>query len=185
MGQAGAVVTNDKELADRVREMRTYGERGRFVHHDVTGNHRMDELQAAILRAKLPHLSRWNSLRRDIADLYRKLLAPINYIIELPKDHPDHVYHIFAIRTKDRGCLAGYLSGWGIQTAVRYPVPMHLQPALRYLGYHKGDFPNAEAWANENLSLPMYPELSTSQIEYVCEKVIKCVKWMNTIRRLG
>ncbi|GAI88316.1 unnamed protein product, partial [marine sediment metagenome] len=82
-----------------------------------------------------------------------------------------HTFHIFAIRTKDRSSLASYLKGEGIQTSVRYPVPMHLQPALEYLQYHEGDFPQAEAWARENLSLPMYPELTQEQVEYVCDKI--------------
>ena len=171
MGQAGAVVTDNKELADKVREMRTYGERERFVHYGITGNHRMDELQAGILRAKLPHLNEWNSRRRFRAAMYRELLAPVSDVIHLPGDHPQHVYHMYVIRTKDRDNLAEYLSTCGVQTAVRYPVPMHLQPALKYLGYREGEFPNAEAWAKENLSLPMYPELTASQVEYVYEKI--------------
>jgi len=176
MGQAGAVVTNDEFLAHKIRELRTYGERERFVHYGKTGNHRMDELQAAILRCKLPHLNEWNSRRRRWAELYRELLAPVSDIIKLPEDSPQHVYHIYAIRCRDRDDLARYLGSKGIQTAVRYPVPMHLQPALKYLGYKRGDFPIAEGWAETNLSLPMYPELTLGQISYVCTRIIEWVR---------
>jgi len=176
MGQAGAVVTNDLGLANEIRNLRTYGEVGRFVHYRLTGNHRMDELQAAILRVKLPFLDGWNLARRAVALMYEVRLESVSDVIHLPKDHPQHNYHIFAIRTKDRDSLASYLKGEGIQTAVRYPVPMHLQPVLRHLQYHEGDFPNAEAWAKENLSLPMYPEMSYEQVEYVCEKIKEWVR---------
>lgn len=171
IGQAGAVVTNDKGLADTIRGMRVYCERERFVHYGLTGNFRMDELQAAILRAKLPHVDEWNASRRTLAILYRLRLGCVNDIVQLPQDHPGHVYHMFTIRCRNRDSLAEYLKWCGIQTAVRYPVPMHLQPVLKYLGYRKGDFPVAEKWAETNLSLPMYPELKVYQIEYICDKI--------------
>ena len=170
MGQAGAVVTNDMGLADSIRELRTYGERERFVHYSTTGNHRMDEIQAAILRVKLPHLDEWNQLRRERASWYREELKGIDKVL-LPEDHPQHVYHAYVVRLKERKGLADFLAKHGIQTAVRYPVPMHLQPALSCLGYKRGDFPQAEAWADENLNLPMYPELTREQVEYVCGRV--------------
>lgn len=175
MGQAGAVVTNDETLAHKIREMRTYGERARFVHHEMTGNYRMDEIQAVILLCKLPHLDLWNSKRGDVAATYNEMLSSVGPFIKLPKGHPGHVYHMYVIRCKERDSLAGYLGVNGIQTAVRYPVPMHLQPIIKPFGYQKGDFPQAEAWANENLSLPMYPEMTLDQIEYVCDKVKKWV----------
>ena len=199
MGQAGALVTNDEGIASLARELRNYCERERFIHHGTAGgNFRMDELQAAILRAKLPHLGEWNRLRRGIAQMYRSFLLDlikeeeeirevdsihVDSIhrglyrwVRLPEDHPRHVYHIFAIRASNRDGLRAYLSGQGIQTSIRYPVPMHLQPALRGLGYSEGDFPHAEAWARENLSLPMYPELNANQVEYICDKVKEWVR---------
>ena len=178
-GQAGAVVTNDERLAKSVRVMSTFCVRERFVDYGLTGYFRMEELQAAILRVKLPYLDMWNNLRREIARKYRERLLSLKDLIQLPEDHPQHVYHIYAIRCKRRDELAAFLNQHGIQTAVRYPVPMHLQPALRYLGHHKGDFPQAEAWAKENLSLPMYPEMNQEQVEYVCEKVHE---WAKTVR---
>ena len=195
VGQAGALVTNDEGIAKLAKELRNYCERGRFVHHGTAGgNLRMDELQAAILRAKLPHLKEWNRLRRGVAQVYRGFLLDLveeeeeirqeedltvreSYRwVRLPEDHPQHVYHIFAIRASNRDSLRAYLSEQGVQTAVRYPVPMHLQPALKGLDYSEGDLPHAEAWARENLSLPMYPELNSTQVEYVCDKVREWVR---------
>jgi len=172
IGQAGAIVTNNLDMARAIREMRTYGERERFVYYNTTGNYRMDEIQAAILRAKLPHLTEWNQGRRYIAGIYRDLLEGLGRIT-LPVDHPEHVYHAYVIKCGNRDDLANYLREWGVQTSMRYPIPSHLQPALGYLGYKKGDFPFAEAWAKENLNLPMYPEMAGNQAEYVCEKIIE------------
>lgn len=178
MGQAGAMITDDEQLAREVRRLRTYGEQERFVHYALTGNHRMDELQAAILRVKLPHLDEWNRRRREIALCYSKSFDQDYPTLYTPWDDPNHVYHIYALRCKERDNLAAYLKEHNIETAVRYPVPMHLQPALKYLGYKEGDFPNAEAWANENLSLPIFPEMTSEQVEYVVRKVkdwLRCV----------
>jgi len=132
----------------------------------------MDELQAAILRAKLPHLDRWNHKRRAIASRYRQALEYLDMIV-LPEDDPLHNYHIFAIRVKKgkRDDLAGYLAKNNIRTSVRYPIPIHLQPGMRHLGHQRGEYPNAETWCKETLSLPMFPEMTTGQVEYVCEKV--------------
>lgn len=169
-GQAGAVVTNDVVIADTIRTLRNYGEGERFVHYATTGNHRIDELQAAVLRAKLPHLTRWNERRRQIAGQYRELLDGLDSI-RLPEDHPQHVYHIFAVRAQAREGLIKFLNDQGVQTSVRYPVPLHLQPALKYRGYQRGDFPMAEAWASETLSLAIYETMPSSYVEYVGEKV--------------
>ena len=184
MGQAGAVVTNDMGLADSIRELRTYGERERFVHYSTTGNHRMDEIQAAILRVKLPHLDKWNQLRRERAGWYNEELKVVDsQVVTLPEDHPQHVYHAYVIRVnrfssrlEKREGLARFLADHGVQTAVRYPVPMHLQPALSSLGYHAGDFPEAEKWADENLNLPMYPELTKDMVKHVCRWIKEWVE---------
>lgn len=173
IGQAGAVVTNDADLAARVRELRVYGERERFVHHATTGNHRMDELQAAILRVKLRHLPTWTMKRRGIAGIYMNRLNGLPGIV-VPPDHRQHVYHIFAIRVTDprgRDDLARFLTERGVETAVRYPVPLHLQPALAFLGHKEGDFPNAERWAREVLTLPIYSEMDMDMVNFVAEGV--------------
>ncbi len=172
MGQAGAMVTNDEDLYKKVKEMRNYNERERFVHYGIQGgNFRIDEIQAAILNVKLPYLDGWNKARRAIALIYKYNLMDLSHIIQLPVGHPQHNYHIYAIRLKKRDELAKYLASQGIQTAIRYPVPMHLQPALKHLRYREGDFPNAERWAKENLSLPIYPEMPAEYAEYVAEKI--------------
>lgn len=170
-GQGGAVVTNEQWLAERVRQLRSHGEgQTRFKHEYLSGNYRMDELQAAILRAKLPHLDSWNKRRREIAGMYSEALSSVPGIT-LPEDHPEHVYHIYAIACKQRGSLASYLNKNGIQTAVRYPIPLHLQPALQGNFTTYGPLGPAEEWANTNLSLPIYPEMENSAVEYVCESV--------------
>ena len=175
IGQAGAVVTNDKDIADMCRRLREYGETSRFVydHHlwRIGGNFRIDELQAAILRVKLKYLDRWNAKRRQIAEIYRQGLKGLEPAIRLLPDHPHHSYHIFAIMCKQRNELSAFLNKHGIQTSVRYPVPIHLQPALRYLGLKKGDFPKAEVWCDEVLTLPIYPELSPNRVELVVKLI--------------
>ncbi len=178
-GQAGAIVTNNagRKWVGKLRELREHGQRERFVHYNIGGNYRMDELQAAILRAKLPHLDEWNDQRRMIADSYRQSLSNLPGII-LPEDHPQHVYYAFAIRTKERDKLAVFLKEAGIETLVRYPVPMHLMPALKHLGYKVGDFPMAEERTKTNLSLPIYPEMTDSQVEYVAKRV---KAWMSSL----
>lgn len=172
IGQAGAVVTNDSSFADEIRHLHNHGEAdSRFNSTTlIGGNYRMDEIQAAILRAKLPHLDAWNKRRREIAAWYRWYLRGETRI-QLPQDHPEHVYHIFAVETPSRDSLATFLKERGIQTAVRYPIPLHLQPALAHLGYKKGDFPDAEKWADETLSLPIYPEMEDSAVEYACKSI--------------
>ena len=179
-GQAGAIVTNDSDVANVVRTMRTYGEKERFVHYPPpTGNYRMDELQAGILRVKLPHLNIWNKHRRMIAFHYIHQLSSLPGLVT--PIARDDTWHIFALRVQDkrgRDDLAKYLDSKGIQTAVRYPVPLHLQPHSIYkdwLGL-KPIFPNAETWARENLSLPLYPELPMEWVDLVCEAIKGWVK---------
>lgn len=173
MGQAGAVVTNDGGLADWVRMARAHSEAvERFSHHGVTGNMRMDTLQAAVLLAKLPHLNEWTERRRQIARVYRQCLASTPWVQLLPP-HPDHVYHIFGVRLQDKGArtsLAEWLHVRGIQTGVRYPIPLHLMPAL-HGRYNAGAFPAAEAWADQVLNLPIHEMLTDEQAMEVVKQV--------------
>lgn len=185
VGQGGSVVSNDKEFIDVVRKLRSHGEGStRFKHEYLSGNYRMDELQAAILRVKLPHLREWNEKRREIARVYTELLKTTLFqktdgtnvvsqlllaIVTPPEDHPEHVYHIYAVSCKDRDSLASFLNGKGVQTAIRYPIPLHLQPALQGKFTTYGPLGAAEEWANTNLSLPIYPEMTDSMVEYVVE----------------
>ena len=170
-GQGGAVVTDDEEIANMVRSLRNHGEGNvRFRHERLSGNYRLDELQAAILRAKLPHLDAWNQRRREIARSYYGRLQGLPGLT-MPEDVPGHVYHIFTLRCPRRDDLAAFLGERGIQTAVRYPLTLHQQPALAFLSHKNGDFLNAEAWAAENLSLPIYETMPDEQVEYVAAAV--------------
>lgn len=170
-GDAGAVATNDHALADRIRLLRNYGERERY-HHSVQGvNSRLDELQAAVLRAKLPHLDAWNAARRDRAQLYNELLAPLPLALPREADWAMSNFHIYAVRTPRRHALQAHLRARGIGTLLHYPVPIHLQDAYRDLGFGIGDFPNAERACSEILSLPLYPGLSPDAVREIADAI--------------
>lgn len=172
-GEAGAVVTNDLEFAERMRMFRDHGQ-ARKYHHSMMGwNARMDGFQGAVLQVKLRHLPAWTEARRANAQRYTKLLADIEGI-ETPKemDWATHVYHIYAVRAHMRDTLIADLGDQGISCGIHYPVPLHLQEACSHLGYSVGDFPITEALASELVSLPMYPELRQEQIEAVVEAQI-------------
>jgi dTDP-4-amino-4,6-dideoxygalactose transaminase len=164
-GDGGLVTSNDHEFADRVALLRVHGMRPRYHHHLVGGNFRLDALQAAILRVKLPHLDGWSAARRRNADRYRALLgeAALEEHVRAPVDVPGHIYNQFVIRVERRDALREDLSRAGIGTEIYYPVPLHLQECFRSLGHAPGDFPHAEAAAREVLALPIYPELSMDQ----------------------
>ena len=170
-GEAGAVTTSDSRLDQQVRLLRSHGESARY-QHDVLGfNARPDELQSAVLRIKLRRLEQWNRLRRQHAATYHSLLAEST--VGLPEliDDQSHVYHQFVIRCADRDGVLERLRARGIGAAIHYPIPVHLQPACEFLGYAPGDLPHTEQAAREILSLPMYPELTPDQIEYVASHV--------------
>jgi dTDP-4-amino-4,6-dideoxygalactose transaminase len=172
-GEAGAVVTNDGDLAERIRMLRDHGQTAKYHHAAIGWNGRMDGIQGAVLRIKLRHLDRANSARRFHAATYRELLAGVEGIT-LPGEAPwgRHVYHVFALRTRDREVIIKALNAARIGYGIHYPVPVHLQEAYRGLGYREGAFPVAERVASELLSLPMYPELTRTQISLVA----RCVR---------
>lgn len=170
-GEAGAVTTNNPDYAKKMRMLRDWGQ-DRKYHHALRGfNYRMEGLQGAILRVKLRHLDDWTEKRRASAHQYNKSLA--DCAMELPIEMPyaRHVYHVYTLRTDDRDGLKSALEAQGIQTAVHYAIPAHLQPAFSDLGYGQGAFPQAEAAANHVLSLPMYPELSAEATQRVAAAV--------------
>jgi dTDP-4-amino-4,6-dideoxygalactose transaminase len=169
-GDAGAVTTNDSELADEVRLRRDLGQRAKYEHVALAGNERLDTLQAAVLRVKLRHLARWNELRREHAATYSQLLREL---VETPPVAPWAlpVWHLYVIRVANRDGVRDALAKNGIATGMHYPLPLHLQPALSSLGYREGDFPAAETWSRTLLSLPLFPELERSEIERVVEVV--------------
>jgi dTDP-4-amino-4,6-dideoxygalactose transaminase len=159
LGDGGAVLVNDPELAARLRRLRNGGQSDRYRHVESGVNSRLDEMQAAILRAFLNHLPAWNQRRRALAAIYLRELA--RAAVTLPREQPyaTAIYHVFAVRHPRRDALAAALRERGIGTLVHYPIPLHLQPAFLPLGGRPGDFPIAEKAAAELLSLPLYPEL--------------------------
>lgn len=172
-GDAGIVVTNDRELAETIRVIRVHGAKTKYYHRIVGGNFRLDALQAAILRVKLKFLPQWNALRRRNAERYRALCDEIGLTdrVALPEDTPGHIYNQFVIRASERDRLRPFLRERGVGTEVYYPLPLHLQECFKDLGYHKGDFPQAEAAADDSLALPIYPELTETQQRYVVGQI--------------
>jgi dTDP-4-amino-4,6-dideoxygalactose transaminase len=169
-GEAGAVVTNNIALRDKIRTLRDHGQVRKY-HHSVIGwNCRMDGIQAAVLQVKLGHLDKGNSLRREHAQRYNAAFDGIDEVITPRQvDYAQHVYHVYAVRVPDRDEVMSILRERGVQTAIHYPVPIHLQPAYEMLGYQMGDFPVSEQIAHEFLSLPMFPELTSAQIDFVTD----------------
>jgi dTDP-4-amino-4,6-dideoxygalactose transaminase len=168
-GEAGAVTTNDLDLAAKVRLLRSWGERTRYEHTVRGFNYRMDGLQGAVLGVKLRHLDAWNELRRTHAARYRDELAGTQALPPSERDDSRHVFHVYAVRVPDRDAWRARLAEAGVQTGIHYPIPIHLQPAYRDLGYLRGSFPVAERVAAEVLSLPMFPELTSEQIARVAQ----------------
>jgi len=170
-GDGGAVVSQDEDLVQRVRMLANHGRQEKYTHEIEGVNSRLDGFQAAILRAKLAHLDKWNEQRRAHANCYRQQLS--NLPLVLPNDNAETkaVYHLFVIRTKRRDEVQCYLKARGIETGIHYPIPLHLQPAYWHLGYAEGDFPLTEQAAREVLSLPMYPELSNEQISQISKAI--------------
>lgn len=168
-GDGGAVATKTKENFERLTMLRNYGQSRRY-HHDMIGiNSRLDEIQAAILSAQLPFVPKWNQRRREIAKRYS---AALHGIVETPVSVGDHVFHLYVIQVDERDQLQAYLMEKGVQCLIHYPIPAHLQKAYSYLGYKPGDLPVTERVASRILSLPMFPELTEEQIDYV----IDCIK---------
>jgi dTDP-4-amino-4,6-dideoxygalactose transaminase len=172
LGDAGAVVTDDDELADRVRLLRNYGSRVKYENEERGYNSRLDELQAALLRAKLSRLDDWNARRRRVAESYLQQLEGVAGLVlpEVP-EWADPVWHLFVVRTPERARLQAYLSEAGVGTLIHYPKPPHLQAAYADAGRRAGDFPVAERLAGEVLSLPMGPHLSREAVEYVVSRL--------------
>lgn len=167
-GDGGAVVTDDPAIDDTLRMFRNYGQRKKY-HHEVIGwNFRLDNLQAGILNVKLKRLAAWNAARYEAAQEYRRLLAGLADKVALPEERADstHVYHLYVVRVRERERLQNFLQEKGVSTGIHYPIPIHLLPAYKSLGYGKGDFPVTERYADEILSLPMYPEITKEQIAY-------------------
>jgi dTDP-4-amino-4,6-dideoxygalactose transaminase len=172
MGEAGAVVTGDKKLADRIQQLRNHGQSDKNSHALVGWNCRMDGIQGAVLSIKLQRLDHENQMRRCHARMYAEKLSDLSEL-DLPMEASgrSHVFHIYAIRTPARDRLILNFRANQIEFGVHYPVPIHLQPAFHHLGLRLGDFPISESYANELVSLPMFPEMETEQIDLVVRAI--------------
>jgi len=176
-GDAGMVVTNSTELADRIRTLRNHGQSAKYLSTEPGWNGRLDEIQAAILRVKLRYLSNWQRARQSHAAEYNRLFSQIPGVMPpLAPEGFEHVYHQYTIRIEQRDALQKFLNERKIGSAVYYPYPLHLQPLYASLGHKRGDFPHAERAAQEVLSLPMYPELRKEQIARIAESVAEFLK---------
>ena len=179
-GDAGLVTTNHAEFADHMRRLRNHGSPQRYLHEELGWNCRLDAIQAAVLRVKLPHLETWNRKRREHAAAYDLLLtqsglisatgdSPVRVLSRSP--HAHHVYHQYVIRAQRRDELRQFLTDRKIGTEIYYPIPLHLQPVFAYLGYREGDLPESERAAREVLALPMFPELTDEEQQWVVESI--------------
>jgi dTDP-4-amino-4,6-dideoxygalactose transaminase len=181
-GDAGAVTTSDPQIAGRMRSLRNHGGRQRYYHDEIGANSRLDSIQAAVLRVKMPHLPAWNAARRQRAAHYDRLLlaagltrsgsaslGPITPLVTRPPAH--HIYHQYVVLAHKRDELRQFLSERGISTEIFYPVPLHLQKCFAYLGYSSGDLPVAEQAATQVLALPMFAELQEEEQRYVVEGI--------------
>jgi dTDP-4-amino-4,6-dideoxygalactose transaminase len=171
-GDAGAVLTDDGDLARHVRNLGNWGSPQKY-HHPVVGfNSRLDTMQAVVLSAKLTRLSEWNKLRQDAADRYTDLLREEERIV-IPRvlAGNEHIWHLYVVRVPARDRVMAAMNADGIGAGVHYPIPMHLQGALSFMGHQEGDFPATEAAAREMLSLPMYPGITAEQQQDVVESL--------------
>lgn len=167
-GEAGMVTTNDDQLAQRVRLLRDHGSPQRYTHELIGLNARLDEIQAAVLRSKLPYLDSWNEQRRANAACYAELLSDLPQItLPYVAEQAEHVFHLYVAKVPQRDALLAYLHESGVGAGIHYPIPCHLQPAFAHLQYKQGDLPVTEQLASRIISLPLYPEMTTEQCEYV------------------
>ncbi len=184
-GDGGMVTSNNPDLAQQVKLLRNHGQQPKYHCKVVSGNFRLDELQAAVLRVKLRHLDDWTAARQRNAQTYRRLFTEAELIVEssdqldgwgvvLPPEAPQrrHIYNQFVIRSAHRDALKAHLAQCGIGTEIYYPIPMHLQESFAFLGYHAGDFPNSEKAAAQSLALPIYPELTEAMQVQVVETIL-------------
>jgi dTDP-4-amino-4,6-dideoxygalactose transaminase len=172
-GEAGLVVTNDDELAAKMQSLRNHGQSERYIHQAVGYNYRMDGLQGAVLRRKLPLLAAWTASRRELAMRYSERLAGTS--LQLPSvRYGEHVWHLYVVRSPNRDRLKAALAERGIETGLHYPVPLHRQPCLAHLPSASQSFPSAEAWAAQCLSLPLFTGMTADDADYVADAVRAC-----------
>lgn len=166
-GDGGIVVTNDEEIAAKIRVLRVHGSNKKYIHQELGYNSRLDEIQAAILRVKIKYIDQWNNARMEKANLYKSLLAGSGIMVPHAEPWNKHIYHLFIIRSAYRDKIATRLKDNQVSSAIYYPVPLHLQKVHANLGYQVGDLPEAEIAARETLALPMSPHLSNQDIQLI------------------
>jgi dTDP-4-amino-4,6-dideoxygalactose transaminase len=174
-GDAGMCVANDAALAERLDILRVHGGKPKYYHAFIGGNFRLDEIQAAVLNVKLPHLDSWTAGRQRNAKFYDAAFAraDLGKAVETPRAAPGvrHIYNQYVIRVRDRDLLRQHLMASGVGTEIYYPVPLHLQQCFAYLKHKAGDFPNSERAAQDTVALPIYPELSEEQLQFVVTSI--------------
>ena len=174
-GEAGALTTNDAALAARARALRSHGESRRYFHDVVGYNYRMDGFQGAILRRKLPRLEQWNARRKELAEVYRRVLAGARVDLQDAGTGSERAEHLFVVYVNRRDDVRAQLQERGVQTNIHYPLPIHLQKPYQALGYERGDFPHAESACERVISMPLYPEMSNEQAAYAAETLKEIV----------
>lgn len=177
-GDAGALVTNDKKIEKKLKLLREYGQEKKYYHTSIGYNSRLDTLQAAILRVKLPYLDQWNKKRQKIAAYYTKQLNAKLPFIKTPNnfDERKSVYHVYVVRVPKRDALLAYLRDNNVFAQIHYPVPLHLQESFNFLGYKRGDLPLIEKISSEIISLPIYPHMIDENVDFVIKKIIAFYK---------
>jgi dTDP-4-amino-4,6-dideoxygalactose transaminase len=171
-GEGGALITNDASIAHRTRSLRDHAQSQKYLHDEMGYNYRMDSFQGAVLAIKLKHLDEWNTARNEVAQFYTELLKESSYKLPAHLSDSECVWHCYVIETPERDRIRSALQDVGIQSAVHYPVPIHLQKAYAHLGYKSGDLPVTEAVCEQCLSLPIYPELSKDKISRVASALL-------------
>ncbi|MBZ0264529.1 DegT/DnrJ/EryC1/StrS family aminotransferase [bacterium] len=171
LGEAGAIATNDNDVAERCRKYRDHGSTEKFVHDLIGQNARMDGLQAAFLRVKLPYLDNWNDARLKIAAIYREELSQFDLALQKIPDGYKSNYHVFAVTYEKRDELFASLKSNGVNANMHYPIPLHMHPGFEFLGYQSGNFPITESYASKTLSLPLFPEMNEEQVKYVVDSL--------------
>ncbi|MCC7169830.1 MAG: DegT/DnrJ/EryC1/StrS family aminotransferase, partial [Planctomycetes bacterium] len=177
LGEGGMVLTNDEGVAEQVRMIRNHGQSEQYVHPIVSGNYRMPSLTAALLRVKAKHLPHWNRMRAEAAATYTNMLEAKGLLDDViaPRVEKDrvHNWHQYTVRVDKRDDLRTFLTAEGVSTQIYYPVPIHMQPSMKHLGYEKGDLPESERAAREALSLPLFPGITQEQQDIVVSSIKK------------
>ena len=172
------ITTNDAAIAEKIRYLRNYGQKVKYEHVIAGTNSRLDTIQAAILRVKLRYLDRWNALRNEHAAAYSAALADGPFVLPKIASNRTHIFHLYVVQTENRAAIQEFLNQRGIATGIHYPIPIHLQEACKDLGYRRGDFPVTEQAAARILSLPMFPELTAQQREFVADALLQSARDM-------